>query len=493
MQLLALHPCKRGLLQGEALGIEVEAILATPSPLIKFVGAGLYTHKHQHPECVAWLSARSLPRRAEERAAIAEAGLLLNAQQLVVLGEALAAAGRAGLQMPRAQAHGEVRDEGVLGLTGAVRDKDAPLVVHAELPGSDGLRNTADLVHLEEHGVCGALVEAHLHALDVRAVEVIPDDLHLVANGGRELRVALKVLLGEGVLQEDDGVGGNVLLVLLHHCLARKLVLRLGAGVLEVKVVDALLALPELGGCGVGADDYLAGVAGLLDGLHEQLQALLRVLHGRGEAALIPHGGRVQTVLLLDDALQRMVGLRPKLHGIREAGRAHRDQEELLEGQVVAGVHAAVDHVEARHGHGHLGRPRDLVDVLVQWQALLGGAGPATGHGDAEDGVGTKLGLVVRAIQRQHRIINGGLLRRVLTREGRGDDALHVLHRLRHALAEESLAAVAELASLVLPRAGTTRHGCPEGALIGGHLHLDRRVAAAVEDLPCVDLLDRHG
>jgi hypothetical protein len=40
--------------------------------------------------------------------------LLLNTQQLVVLGEALRAAGRAGLDLARGQADGQVRDERVL-------------------------------------------------------------------------------------------------------------------------------------------------------------------------------------------------------------------------------------------------------------------------------------------------------------------------------------------------------------------------------------------
>src|SRR6185436_5786399 len=48
------------------------------------------------------------------------AELLLDAQQLVVLRDALAASGRTGLDLPAAHCHGQVGDRGVLGLAGAV-------------------------------------------------------------------------------------------------------------------------------------------------------------------------------------------------------------------------------------------------------------------------------------------------------------------------------------------------------------------------------------
>src|SRR5690606_39761138 len=46
----------------------------------------------------------------------------LDAQELVVLGDAVAAAQRAGLDLGRGGRHGDVGDGGVAGLAGAVRD-----------------------------------------------------------------------------------------------------------------------------------------------------------------------------------------------------------------------------------------------------------------------------------------------------------------------------------------------------------------------------------
>ena len=45
---------------------------------------------------------------------------LFDAQQLVVLGDAIGAAGRAGLDLARVGGHREVRDERIFGLAGAV-------------------------------------------------------------------------------------------------------------------------------------------------------------------------------------------------------------------------------------------------------------------------------------------------------------------------------------------------------------------------------------
>merc|ERR1719331_1410499 len=66
-----------------------------------------------HAEAVARVDGR----RAE---------LLLNAQQLVVLGEALGAARRASLDLARLEANGEVGDERILSLARPVRRHHTP-------------------------------------------------------------------------------------------------------------------------------------------------------------------------------------------------------------------------------------------------------------------------------------------------------------------------------------------------------------------------------
>src|SRR5690606_30040158 len=92
----------------------------------------------------------------EGRAAGVDAGvveLLLDAQQLVVLVDALPAGGRAGLDLAGVHRDGEVGDGGVLGLPGAVRDHRGEAVALGQRDGVEGLGQGADLVELDEQGV----------------------------------------------------------------------------------------------------------------------------------------------------------------------------------------------------------------------------------------------------------------------------------------------------------------------------------------------------
>lgn len=66
-----------------------------------------------------------------------------------------------------------------------------------------------------------------------------------------------------------------------------------------------------------------------------------------GKAALVPDVGGVFAVLLLDDVLQVVVDLGTNAHGLLEAARSHGEDHELLHGQLVACVGAAVDDVES--------------------------------------------------------------------------------------------------------------------------------------------------
>jgi len=101
--------------------------------------------QHLPPRCFAANATRS---GHPDRLTPAGAGvdgvrseLLLDAHQLVVLGVAIGSAGRAGLDLPGAEADGDVGDGGVLGLTRAVR---AP--AKAQVPSCRLKRHASDKV-----------------------------------------------------------------------------------------------------------------------------------------------------------------------------------------------------------------------------------------------------------------------------------------------------------------------------------------------------------
>ena len=165
---------------------------------------------------------RSLGRRkAFQPAYSAEAAqLLLDAQQPVVLGDALAAGRRAGLDLAGARRDDEVGDGRVLGLAAAMADDRRPAGLLRHLDAVQRLGERADLVELDQDGVRGALADALRQALRVGDEEVVADELHVAAELGVELPPAGPVVLRQAVLDADDGVLGAPALPVRDHLLA---------------------------------------------------------------------------------------------------------------------------------------------------------------------------------------------------------------------------------------------------------------------------------
>mmetsp|Transcript_38092 Transcript_38092/g.76335 ORF Transcript_38092/g.76335 Transcript_38092/m.76335 type:complete len:202 (-) Transcript_38092:853-1458(-) len=132
------------------------------------------------------------------------AQLLLDAQQLIVLGETLGAAGRAGLDLACAEADGEVGDVGILGLTGPVRSHHAPARCLGILDGLDRLGNRSDLVDLEQQSVGCLFFDRAGNLGGVRHGQVVANDLHVLAELGHHVRPILPIVLVEAVLDRND-------------------------------------------------------------------------------------------------------------------------------------------------------------------------------------------------------------------------------------------------------------------------------------------------
>lgn len=138
---------------------------------------------------------------------------------------------------------------------------------------------------------------------------------------------------------------------------------------LEVKVV--LAVLEELRGSNVKTDLDLASVTSLLDGLGKEVEGLLSTRDIGGETTLVTDVGRVNTVLLGDDLLQGVVGLRTHLHGLSETGSTSGEKHELLEGKGITSVGTTVDDVEGRNGEDvRLRDTGELGEVSIERDAL---------------------------------------------------------------------------------------------------------------------------
>ena len=189
----------------------------------------------------------------------------------------------------------------------------------------------------------------------------------------------------------------------------------------------------------------------------------------------------------MQHALEGVVDLGAPTQALGKARGAHRHDHELLEVNVIVGMHAAVEDVH--HGRGQQVGV-DAAQVLVQRQARRLCRSAGNGQRHAQNRVGAELGLVGRTVRSDQRNIDSALVEGVEAHDGIGALIVDVLDGLRDALAQvATLVAVAQLASFESAgRSARRHHRATEAAVLEHDLDLDGGVAAAVEYLTTVDV-----
>ena len=165
---------------------------------------------------------------------------------------------------------------------------------------------------------------------------------------------------------------------------------------------------------------------------------------------------------------------------------ALRDDQELLDGEPVVRVGAAVEDIEERD--------RQTVGVEaaerpVEREAVVVGGGAGDRQRDREDRVRAQPGAVLRPVEFDEQFVERGLALGVLAHEFRGDPVFYGADRFPDALPPVALrVAVPALHRLVRPGGGAGGgRGPPEGAAVQPDLGLHRREAARVEDFAGAD------
>ena len=130
----------------------------------------------------------------------------------------------------------------------------------------------------------------------------------------------------------------------------------------------------------------------------------------------------------MQHALEGMVDLGAPTQALGKARGAHRHDHELLEVDVIVGMHAAVEDVHHRCGQQ---MSVDAAQVLAQRQASRLGSGAGNGQRHAQDGVGAELGLVGGTIRSDQRGIDGALIEGIEAHDGIGALVVDVLDGLR--------------------------------------------------------------
>src|SRR4029077_19822909 len=125
-----------------------------------------------------------------------DAQLFLDAQKLVVLGDAVSAGGGSGLDLACAHGDDEIGQESVLGLAGAVRDNRSVTRLARHFDSFDGLAYATDLVQLDEDGVADAFRNAARENLRVGNENVVTHQLDFLTEIAREDFPAVPVVFG---------------------------------------------------------------------------------------------------------------------------------------------------------------------------------------------------------------------------------------------------------------------------------------------------------
>src|SRR6478736_567604 len=407
--------------------------------------------------------------------------LLADAEELVVLRDAVRAAEAARLDLPAVRRDGEVGDEGVGGFAGAVRADGGVAVLVGQADGVEGFGDGADLVQLDEDRVGGAGLDAARQALDVGDEEVVADQLDLVAELVGEELPAVPVVLVEAVFDGHDGVLGDPLGPHVDELFARQL--------LAVERVLAVLVV--LGDGGVEGDrDLRAGlVASGFDGLEDLAEGVLVLGELGGEAAFVADGGGV--AVLGQDLLQVVEDLGAGAQSLGELVEAVRHEHELLDFHAAVGVLTAVDDVHQGSGQD---AGLDATEVAPEGEADHLGCGAGDGHRDAEDGVGAELALVRGAVELDQASVDLGLVEGVETENGWAELLVDVLDGLEHALAEVTLLVfIAQLDGFVRAGRGPAGDRSAADASFRDDFDFDGGVATRVENFNRFDSEDlRH-
>ena len=122
---------------------------------------------------------------------------------------------------------------------------------------------------------------------------------------------------------------------------------------------------------------------------------------------------------------------------LTEAGRSRGLNHKLLNIHVIIRMFAAIDDIHHRHGQRiDAGTAIQISDMCIQWQAGIGGRRLRRRQGHRQNGVGSQLRLILGAVQLQHYLIQGLLIRRIMPQQGLSDLGVHILNSLQYTLTQ---------------------------------------------------------
>ena len=300
-----------------------------------------------------------------------------------------------------------------------------------------------------------ALIDPTLQYRRVRDEQIVAHQLYPTAEPGGEQRPPLPVALVHPVLDREDRES----VAQRREVIAERRSIKITP--FRRQPVNAVLGTgdvePEIN---VPAQRK----ARLTDGLSDRLQGTAVGGQVRRETALV--ADRCIQAAPLQHGLQRVENFRAVAQRLAKAGRADRQDHELLDIHAVVGVRAAIDDIHHRHRHID-----GISERREQRQSPARCGRVSRGQRDREQRVGAEARLVVRPVECAHAGVERPLVRGV--RAGQGEVARRIAIPQFDRLARAGGCAGRDT-------------GTPVAAIRERHLGLDRRIAARVQNLPTV-------
>ncbi|XP_038956918.1 leucine zipper protein 2 isoform X5 [Rattus norvegicus] len=127
-----------------------------------------------------------------------------------------------------------------------------------------------------------------------------------------------------------------------------------------------------------------------------------------------------------------VINLCSNAHGFPERGCPHRQDHELLHGQLVVSMRTAVDHIEGWDQQDDFRVAGQVSNVTVKGHPLLHGTSLADSQGHSQDGICTKLRFILCAVHLDHQLVNLLLLHNIqfLANQSRCNSVIDVLNSL---------------------------------------------------------------
>src|SRR5271169_767711 len=240
----------------------------------------------------------SSTRLGAKRFAAGEAGGaaqgFLDAQELVVFGDAVGAGGGAGFDLACAHGDDEIGEERVFGFAAAMGDDGGVICFARHFDGFDGLTDRANLIELDQDGVADAFGDAARENFWIGDENIVSHELDFFAQVARDDFPAVPIIFGETVFDGNDGIFGCPGFPEFHHLggSARGFV-----GFFE----DVFFcgAIVEFAGGGIEGDsDLFAGlVAGRGDGFQNTLESFFVGFQVGRKTAFIADGCGIAVLL----------------------------------------------------------------------------------------------------------------------------------------------------------------------------------------------------